>query len=321
MKYRYRVLAPALIALAASFPAFADTFPNKPIKLIVPVPPGGTSDFMARQLADQMSKSIGQAVIVENRPGANQTIAGLAVMRAPADGYTLLLGSFAMVVNPFMVSTVPYRYTDFDSVSLMAYTPNVLLAGPSAGAANVKDILAQAKASPGKVTYASTSPGGSPHLSGALFNSMAKVDTVHVPFNGASPAMTALLGGHVNLMFDNLPTALAQIRGGKVKALAVTTKNRVPVIADVPTLDESGLKGYEVNAWFGVFAPKGTPPQVVNLIATEVRKAVNQPDLREKFHGLGAVGVGSTPMEFASTLKSETAKWEAVIKEAGIKVE
>lgn len=321
MRFRAQILLSALLALAAAFPAAAESFPNKPIRLVVPVPPGGTSDFMARQLAEQMARSLGQAVVVDNKPGANQTIAGLFVQRAPADGYTILLGSFAMVVNPFMMANSPYRHTDFEAVSLMAYTPNVLLAGPSAGVSTVAELLAKARAEPGKITYASTSPGGSPHLSGALFNSMAKVDTMHVPFNGAAPATTALLGGHVNLMFDNLPTALAQIRAGKVKALAVTTKARVPVVPDVPTLDEAGLRGYEVMAWFGVFAPKGTPPQVVSLLANEVRKAVSQPEVRERFQNLGAVSVGSSPAEFASTLRSEATKWEAVIREAGIKVE
>lgn len=325
MRPRLRLLLPALVpavlAALAAGPAAAETFPARPIKLVVPVPPGGTSDFMARLLAEQLRKSMGQPVVVENRPGANQTIAGMAVLRSPPDGYTLLLGSFAMVVNPFMVATVPYRYTDFEAVSLMAYTPNVLLAGPAAGAASVQEVLTQARAAPGRLTYASTSPGGSPHLTGALFNSQAKVNLTHVPFNGAAPAMTALLGGHVNLMFDNLPTALAQIRAGKVKALAVTTRSRVPVVPDVPTFDELGLKGFEVNAWFGIFAPKNTPPALQAQLATAVRNAVNDPEVRQKFEELGAIGVGSTPAEFRATLQAESTKWEAVIKEAGIKVE
>ena len=314
------VMGIALSTLCAS--ALADTaFPERPLTILVPTPPGGTTDTIARLLANKLGSAFGKSVVVENRAGGATTIAGQALLNQPADGHTVLLATFATVTNPYLMKSVPYTFRDFDPVSLVVNTPNVLIAGPAVKHSSLAELIAEAKAKPGAVTFASTSNGGSPHLSGELFNSLANLDMQHVPYPGSAPAMTSLLGGHVSVMYDNLPSALGQIQAGKVKALAVTTSQRVPVLADVPTFAEQGYPDYEVNAWFGLLAKKGTPPAILQTWHAEVGKALAAPDVRERLTSLGAIIVGNSPAEFSAYLEAEDRKWAQAIKAANIQPE
>lgn len=321
MKFLHRWLAAATLAAASVATAAAPPFPAKPLTLVVPTPPGGTTDLVARLLAEKLSASFGQPVVVENRPGGATTIGAQAVLNQPADGYTVLMGTFSTITNPYLNKSIRVNYTDFDPVTLVVNTPNVLVVGPAAPFKSLKDLVAAEKAKPGGTNFASTSNGGSPHLSGALFNSLAQVRMMHVPYPGSAPAITDLLGGHVDTMFDNLPAALPQIHAGKVRALAVTTSQRVPALPDVPTFAEAGFPGYEVNAWFGLLARKGTPPAAIEAWNKGVKAALDMPDVRQRLSTWGAIPVGNTPAQFAAYLKAEDQKWARVIKDANIRID
>ncbi|MGE6496879.1 Bug family tripartite tricarboxylate transporter substrate binding protein [Cupriavidus metallidurans] len=323
---RQRLLAAVLplLCIAASAPAGAtEAFPTKPIRLVVPFTPGGTTDILARLIAQKSGEVLGQSVIVDNRPGAGGNIGAEAVARATPDGYTLLMGTLGtQVTNQFIYARMPYDSAkDFAPVTLVANSPNVLLVNSTLPANSVGELIALAKREPGKINYASTSTGGSPHLSGELLNAVAGTTMQHVPYKGAAPAMTDLLAGQVNLMFDNLPSALAQIQAGKVKALAVTSIKRASVLPAVPTVRESGLPGYEVNSWFGLLAPAGTPPERVRQIQQAVDKALAMPDVRKRIEQLGAEPGGEGSAAFAAEIKADTEKWSRVIKSAGIKAQ
>lgn len=296
-------------------------WPTRPITLIVPFPPGGTTDLLARLVAREAGNRLGQNMVVENRPGAGGGIGAAAVARAQPDGYTVVMGTLGtQVTNQFIYAQMPYDSArDFAPVTLVANSPNVLLVSPKLGISTVAELLERARATPGALNFASTSLGGSPHLSGELFNSMAKVDIRHVPYKGSAPAMTDLLGGQVQMMIDNLPSAMGQIQAGTVKALAVTTPARVPLLPNVPTVAEAGLPGYEVNAWFGLLAPAGTPDAIVNRIYSAVANAVAEPAVRRQIEALGAIPVASTPQAFSDTIRADTDKWQQVIRNAGIK--
>lgn len=321
MKILHRWLAAAAWAAMSAGAALAAPFPAKPLTIVVPTPPGGTTDLVARLLAEKLGASFGQPVVVENRPGGATTIGAQAVLNQPADGYTVLMGTFATVTNPYLNKSIRVAYTDFDPVTLVVNTPNVLVVGAASPFRSLKDLVAAEKARPGGVSFASTSNGGSPHLSGALFNSLAKVQLMHVPYPGSAPAITDLLGGHVDTMFDNLPASLPQIHAGKVRALAVTTSQRVPALPEVPTFAEAGFAGYEVNAWFGLLARKGTPPEAIEAWNRGVRAALDMQDVRQKLSGWGAIPVGNTPAQFAAYLKAEDQKWARVIRDAGIRID
>jgi len=321
MKILHRWLAAAAWAAMSAGAALAAPFPAKPLTIVVPTPPGGTTDLVARLLAEKLGASFGQPVVVENRPGGATTIGAQAVLNQPADGYTVLMGTFATVTNPYLNKSIRVAYTDFDPVTLVVNTPNVLVVGAASPFRSLKDLVAAEKARPGGVSFASTSNGGSPHLSGALFNSLAKVQLMHVPYPGSAPAITDLLGGHVDTMFDNLPASLPQIHAGKVRALAVTTSQRVPALPEVPTFAEAGFAGYEVNAWFGLLARKGTPPEAIEAWNRGVRAALDMQDVRQKLGGWGAIPVGNTPAQFAAYLKAEDQKWARVIRDAGIRID
>mgnify|MGYP001605375647 FL=1 len=323
---RQRLLAAVLplLCIAASAPAGAtEAFPTKPIRLVVPFTPGGTTDILARLIAQKSGEVLGQSVIVDNRPGAGGNIGAEAVARATPDGYTLLMGTLGtQVTNQFIYARMPYESAkDFAPVTLVANSPNVLLVNSTLPANSVGELIALAKREPGKINYASTSTGGSPHLSGELLNAMAGTTMQHIPYKGAAPAMTDLLAGQVNLMFDNLPSALAQIQAGKVKALAVTSIKRASVLPNVPTVRESGLPGYEVNSWFGLLAPAGTPPERVRQLQQAVDKALAMPDVRKRIEQLGAEPGGEGSAAFAAEIKADTEKWSRVIKSAGIKAQ
>ncbi|MCD0505646.1 Bug family tripartite tricarboxylate transporter substrate binding protein, partial [Bordetella petrii] len=280
-----------------------------------------TTDLLARLVATEAGKRLGQSVVVENRPGAGGGIGAAAVARAKPDGYTLLMGTLGtQVTNQFIYAQVPYDTArDFAPVTLLANTPNVLLVNPKLGIDSVSQLIEQARARPGALNFASTSLGGSPHLSGELFNRMAKVDIRHVPYKGSSPAMTDLLGGQVQLMYDNLPSAMGQIQAGAVRPLAVTTAQRVPLLPDVPTVAEAGLPGYEVNAWFGLLAPAGTPGAVIQRVQSAVADALADTGVRQQVERLGAIPVGGTPAQYADIIRADTEKWRQVIQDAGLK--
>jgi len=314
----------ALMPLAGAAAASgAETFPDKPLRLVVPFTPGGTTDILARLVGQKLGDALGQTVVVDNRPGAGGNIGADAVAKAAPDGYTLLMGTLGtQVTNQFIYARMPYDSArDFAPVTLVANSPNVLMTNATLPVSSVADVIALAKREPGKINYASTSTGGSPHLSGELLDSMAGIKMQHVPYKGAAPAMTDLLAGQVNLMFDNLPSALAQIQSGKVKALAITGKQRSPILPKVPTVRESGLPGYEVNSWFGLLAPAGTPADRINKLQQAVAKALAQPEVRQRIEQLGAEPGGDGPAAFAAVIRADTTKWSAVIRQAGIQAQ
>ena len=311
---------PAMSAMSANA---AEAFPSRPIRLIVPFTPGGTTDILARLVAQKAGDVLGQPMVVENRPGAGGNIGAEAAARSAADGYTLLMGTLGtQVTNQFIYPRMPYDSAkDFAPVTLVANSPNVLLVNSTLPANSIGELIGLARREPGKINYASTSTGGSPHLSGELLNMMAGIKMQHVPYKGAAPAMTDLLAGQVNLMFDNLPSALAQIQGGRIKALAVTGVKRASVLPSVPTVRESGLPDYEVNSWFGLLAPAGTPPERVRQLQQAVDKVVAMPDVRKRIQELGAEPGGEGSAAFAAQIKADTDKWSRVIRTAGIQAQ
>jgi len=298
-------------------------FPTKPVRLVVPFPAGGTTDILARAAAQKLSETLGQQVIVDNRPGAGGNIGAELVAKAPADGYTLLMGTVGThAINPSLYAKMPYDHVkDFAPVILVAGVPNVLVVNPDLPFKTVADVVAYAKANPGKLNFASSGSGTSIHLSGELFKVMAGVQMTHVPYKGSAPALTDLIGGQVQLMFDNLPSALPQIKGGKLRAVAVTSTTRAAALPDVPTVAESGLPGFESSSWFGILAPAGTPKDIIAKINTDVQKWLSTPEAKEKLLGQGAIAAGGSPDEFAKHIQAETAKWAKVVKESGAKVD
>jgi len=298
-------------------------FPTKPVRLVVPFPAGGTTDILARAAAQKLSETLGQQVIVDNRPGAGGNIGAELVAKAPADGYTLLMGTVGThAINPSLYAKMPYDHVkDFAPVILVAGVPNVLVVNPDLPFKTVADVVAYAKANPGKLNFASSGSGTSIHLSGELFKVIAGVQMTHVPYKGSAPALTDLIGGQVQLMFDNLPSALPQIKGGKLRAVAVTSTTRAAALPDVPTVAESGLPGFESSSWFGILAPAGTPKDIIAKINTDVQKWLSTPEAKEKLLGQGAIAAGGSPDEFAKHIQAETAKWAKVVKESGAKVD
>ncbi len=310
------------LALCAFGAAAADAYPTKPIKWVVPFPPGGAMDSMARTLGEKLSASMKQPVIVENRPGAGGSIGSNLVAKAAPDGHTIMIVSIGQAVNPSIYPKLPYDAAkDFEPVSLVGIVPNLLVAHPSVKAGNVKELIALAKAQPGKISYASAGNGTTVHLAAELFSSMAGVDIMHVPYKGSAPAVTDLMGGQVDIMFDSLSSARPYVESGKLKALAVTTAKRSSAFPNVPTVAESGLPGYELSGWYAVFVPAKTPKPVVDRLHAELVKALKQDDVRARFALLGAEPVGSSPQELAATVKTETARWEKIVRERNIKAD
>jgi tripartite-type tricarboxylate transporter receptor subunit TctC len=314
-------LGSLLAALAVS--VSAQPYPTKPIRLVVPFPAGGTTDVLARAAAQKLTESLGQAVIVDNRPGAGGNIGAELVAKSPPDGYTLLMGTVGThAINPSLYPKMPYDHVrDFVPVILVAGVPNVLVINPALPVNSVQELIAYAKANPGKLNFASSGNGTSIHLSGELFKTMAGVQITHVPYKGSAPALQDLVGGQVQLMFDNLPSALALIKGGRLKALAVTSKERAPALPDVPTMAESGLPGFEASSWFGLLAPAGTPQSAIARLNAEIAKWLASPEAKEKLLAQGANAAGGTPEDFARHIAAETAKWQRVVKESGAKVD
>jgi len=318
------LLGASLLALAAfAFAQAPAAYPTKPIRLVVPFPPGGATDILAREVAKHLTDAWGQSVVVDNRPGAGGNIGSELVARSAPDGYTLEMGTVGThAINASLYSKMPYDHVkDFVPVILVAGVPNVLEVNPSVPVNSVQELLAYAKANPGKLNFASSGSGTSIHLSGELFKVMAGVQMTHVPYKGSAPALSDLLGGQVQLMFDNLPPSLPQIKAGKLRALAVTSSTRAPALPDVPTVAEAGLPGFEASSWFGVLAPAGTPPAIVAKLNAEIAKWLTTPEAKEKLANVGANIASGTPEDFARHIQAETAKWAKVVKESGAKVD
>ena len=311
-----------LLALSAAA-AVAQPYPSKPIRLVVPFPAGGTTDILAREAGQRLSLSLGQSVVIDNRPGAAGNIGSELVAKSAPDGYTLLMATVSThAINPNLYARLPYDHIkDFAPVVLVAGVPNVLEVTPSLPVHSVADLIKLAKEKPGQINFASSGSGTSIHLSGELFKTMAGVDMTHVPYKGSAPAITDLIGGQVQVMFDNLPSSLPQIKAGKLRAIAVTSAQRAPALPDIPTIAESGLPGFEATSWFGIVAPAGTPPTIIARINADVNQWLQSPEAKEKLLAQGAVAAGGSPEQFAAYIHAETEKWARVVKASGAKAE
>ena len=323
MKTLRILAAAALVAVAPLAGHAADAFPHKQIRFVVPYPPGGPLDTVARLLGQKVAESVKHPVVVDNLPGAGGNIGAATVAKAAPDGYTIVMGAVAThAINPALYPSMPYNAEkDFVAITQVASTPNVLVVNPSVPAKSVTEFIALAKSRPGKLNFGSGSTGSAGHLAGELFNSMAGVNMVHIPYKGAAAAMQDLIGGRIDLMFDNLASSLTQVKAGRIRALAVTTARRSALAPDLPTIAESGLPGFDISTWFGIFAPAGTPRPVVDRLHDEFAKALAAPDVREKMLNLGAEPVGNTPEEFAAYVKAEAAKYAKLVKASGAKVD
>ncbi len=316
-------LASAAAAALLPLPAAAQAYPNKPITMIVPFSAGGTTDILARIVGQALTAELGQSVIIDNRAGAGGNIGGQLAARAPADGYTLFMGTVGThAINEALYKKMPFDpIKDFAPLSRVANVPNLLVAHPSQPFKTVPEMIAYAKAHPGKINFGSSGSGSSIHLSGELFKSMAKVDMVHIPYKGSAPAVNDLLGNQIAIMFDNMPSAIQHVRAGKLRPIAVTTAKRSPELPDVPTIAESGVPGYDATSWFGLFAVAGTPAPIVTQLNKALVKVLNQPEVKAKIVAQGGEVVAETPEQFAAFIKAETAKWGKVVKESGASVD
>lgn len=317
-----KVLA-AFLATASLSLAAGAAYPEKTIKWVVPFPPGGAMDAIARTLGEQLSRRFGQAVVVENKPGAGGNIGVDLVAKAPADGYTMVITSIGMVTNRHMYSKLTYDpVKDFAPVSQLAVVPNILVLNSArVKARSVKELIAEAKAHPGRFTFASAGNGTSIHLAGELFTAMTGTDIVHVPYKGSGPAVSDLLGGQVDMMFDSITSATPHVKAGKLGMLAVTTAKRSTSLPDLPTVAEAGVPGYEVSPWFGVFMPAATPKEIVRTMHAALVESMNVPQVKERFRLIGAEPIGNTPEEFAKVLAAENAKWEKLIKSRNLRAD
>ena len=318
-----RVLATIVLSQAMVFagsPASAQDYPTRPVKIIVPFAAGGPADVYARFIAQRLQDAMGQPFVVEDRPGAGSVTGTDAVAKSAPDGYTLLLMSNAQTVNESLIPNKPYALLrDLVPVAPINYSDLVLVVHPSVAANSLADLIRLAKASPGKLNYASSGPGTPYHMAGELFKAMAGVDIVHVPYKGSSGARTDVLGGQVEMMFDAVTTMSEYARAGKVRPLATTGKTRSTVLPNVPTMNEAGVAGYEAVIWLGVMAPKATPPAIVNRLNAEIRKIVSRPDVRDEWAKQGAVGMLMSPEEFSRYLADDIVKWERIVKLSGAK--
>ena len=326
---RHLIAAAAGAAISLLAPAaLADTWPSKPVRIVVPFAPGGTTDILARAVAPELSRAFGQQFIVDNRAGAGGNLGAEIVAKSPGDGYTLLMGTVGTHgINKALYNKLPYDpQKDFVPVTLVAGVPNVMVVNAERAKAlninTVNDFIKYAKANPGKLNMASSGNGTSIHLAGELFKSMTGIFMTHIPYRGSGPALLDMVAGNMDVMFDNLPSSMPQIKGGKLKALAVTSAQRSAAMPDVPTVEEAaGLKGFEASSWFGLLAPAGTPMDIVNRIQQEVAKSLNTPAIKEKLLAQGAIPSGNTPAEFAKLIDAEHKKWAKVVKDSGARVD
>ncbi len=321
-----RTLGSGLLALAcamgAAGPAWA-AYPDKPIRWIVPFPPGGAMDAIARAIGEDLQRRLKQPVVIENKPGAGGNLGVDFVAKAPADGYTMVITSIGMATNRHLYAKLSYDpIKDFAPVSQLAVVPNVLVVNAArVPAKSVAELITAAKANPGKLTYASAGNGTSIHLAGELFASMAGVDIVHVPYRGSGPAVSDLVGGQVDMMFDSISSARPHLQSGKLRALGLTTATRSATLPDVPTIAEAGVKGYELVPWFGVFMPAATPADVVQKMHQALVEALQTTEIKARFQTIGAEVIGNTPQAFAAALAAESAKWERIVRERNIRAD
>lgn len=310
-------------AVLAQAPAPATDWPTKPVRWVVPFPPGGAMDAIARTLGDKASKALGQPFVIENKAGAGGNIGADLVAKAPADGYTIMITSIGMATNKPLYGKLSYDpIKDFAPVSLLAVVPNVLVTNSTQpNVKNVADVIAAARKAPGRLTYASAGNGTSIHLAGEMFAALTKTELMHVPYKGSGPAVADLLGGQVNYMFDSITSAGPHLRSGKLRALAVTTAKRSSTLPQVPTMAEAGVPGYEVSPWFAVFAPAGTPKPVIDKLNRALLDAMKQPDVVARFANIGADPIGSSPEELGAHLQRESDRWSKLIAERGIKLD
>ncbi|WP_312843454.1 Bug family tripartite tricarboxylate transporter substrate binding protein [Diaphorobacter nitroreducens] len=321
---RKRALLGALAAAAAlALPgAWAQTWPSRSVSIIVPFPAGGTTDVLARALGQELSKTLGQPVVVENKPGAGATLGADYVAKAKADGYTLLMGAVHHTIATSVYRKLGYDFEkDFAPITTVALVPNVLVVNPQLPAKTVQELLAQAKAQPGKLTYGSNGTGTGQHLIGAQFEGMGGVQLLHVPYKGSGPLTTDLLGGQISMSFDTVTPVLPHIKAGKLRALAVTTAKRSVALPDVPTLEEAGLPGFDMGTWFGMLAPAGTPKDIVARLNADMVKIIQSPEFRKKMDDIGADPIANTPEQMARQIKDDTARFARLVKEAKVSLD
>ncbi len=314
--------AAGVVALCAAFPAAAQTYPDKPVRIVVPFAAGGTADLSARLIAPPLTSALGQSFVIDNRPGAGSNVGTELVAKSPPDGYTLLLSTPGLASNPALYGKVNWDpVASFSPVTLLTEVPIVLVVHPSLPVKSVKELIALAKAQPDKLNFGSSGNGGIGHLVGEMFKSATGTRMTHVPYKGNGPALIDLMSGVIQLTFSDIGGAMPYIQSGKFRPLGVTSKRRSSVLKEVPTMDEAGVKGFEASSWFAVFAPAGTPAPIINRLNAETVKALREPQLRDKLTGLGFEVVGNRPEELGAFLRREIVKWTKVIKESGAKVE
>lgn len=323
MKKSTLTLLSLLAALLLPLPASAQTYPSKPVRLLVPFAPGGTTDVLARLLAQKLSDLLGQQFIIENKPGAGGNIGTELAAKSPADGYTLVM-SFdgTMAINPNTYARMPFDpQKDLVAVANVAQVPLLIVVHPGVAAKNIAEFVALAKASPGRINYSSAGHGSTGHLTGELFRGRAGIDIVHVSYKGGGQAVQDLLGGQIQMLVTALPTVEGHLKGGKLRALVFTSSKRVPGAPDVPTLAESGYPGLEILSWYGLLAPAGTPQEIVRRLNAEINRVLQAPEVRERLTVLGTEPTGGTPEQFAQTIRDDTARWAKVVSAAGIRIE
>jgi len=315
----WKALSLGILGATVALSVQAQDYPSRPINLIVPFPTGGTTDVLARALGQEMTKSLGQSVIVESKPGAGATLGADYVAKARPDGYTLLMGAVHHTIASSVYKKLPYDFQrDLVPITTVALVPNVLVVNTGIPAKNVQELIALAKASPGKLAFGSNGTGTGQHLIGAQFESMSGTKLLHVPYKGSGPLTTDLLGGQIAMSFDTVTPVLPFIKSGKLRPLAVTTIQRSSALPDVPTMDESGLKGFDMGTWFGVLAPAGTPPEIVAKLSQAMVKIIHAPEFRKKMADLGAEAIGDTPDQMKALIKNDTERFAKVVKEANV---
>src|SRR6266850_4874053 len=316
-----------LLALLLAFGcavASAQEYPSKPVRMVVGFPPGGGTDVVVRIIAPRLSELLGQPVVIDNRPGATGTVAAGQVAKAVPDGYTIMMGHVSVnAIAPSLFANLPYDVSkDFAPIALAAAVPHLVVVHPSVPATTLKELVAYIKAQPGKLTFPSAGNGSMPHLAGEVFQSLAGVKLVHVPYKGSGQSMQDLLGGQHLVAFDTMPASAPHVRSGKLRALAVSSASRLPAFPDIPTAEEAGLPGYQITTWYGVFAPAGTPAAIVRRLHAETVKAMQSPETRSKLEGIGADGtVSRSPEEFAALVRAETARYARIVKSIGLKID
>lgn len=323
---RGMLAAMGVAGIAAGLPmgrtALAQAWPSRPIRLVVPYPTGGPTDVLARIVAAKLPDVLGQPVTVDNRAGASGQIGAGEVARAAPDGHTLLSNASIHVINPSLYAKSPYdAIADFAPVTQLATVPLILVVNNELPVRSVRELIDYAKANPGKLNFGSSGNAAAPHLAGEQFKIMTGVQMQHVPYKGSAPALTDLIGGAIQLMFDSMPSAMPHVKSGKVRAIAVTTARRVAAVPDLPTIAEAGVPGYDIGTWYGVWAPKGTPAPIVQRLHAEIVKVLAMPDVRERYASLGAEPVGSSPDAFAAYCASELQKWGKIVRESGAKAD